>query len=252
MRSRPDYGIDSPAIVTGLFLLAAGGVLCGAASPHLLHGYFRGACFVAGAYFLLGGVGMIFYSKVGKPQIRDRLLDAISWRGDEAVLDVGCGRGLLVVGAARRLTSGKAVGVDLWLRGAISGNSGAAVLENARLEGVAERVEVQEADCRSLPFADGSFDVVVSNFVVHELSRPAEREKMLREMARVLKPNGQVALVDFIFTRECVDVLRKCGVENARRMREGSISFWFSAILNLGAVRTYRVVGRKNAGSAVP
>jgi len=48
-------------------------------------------------YFLLGAGGMLFYSKVGKLALRERLLDKIPWRGDERVLDVGYGRGLLAV-----------------------------------------------------------------------------------------------------------------------------------------------------------
>jgi ubiquinone/menaquinone biosynthesis C-methylase UbiE len=137
------------------------------------------------------------------------------------------------------------VGVDVWHRGAISGNRADSVLENARIEGAANKVEVKEGDARDLPFADGVFDVVVSNFVVHDLKNRADRERMMRETARVLKPGGRVALVDFIFTDECVEELRKFGVE-ADRTRDGFISFWISAILNFGAVKTYHVVGRKS------
>jgi len=89
------------------------------------------------------------------------------------------------------------------------------------------------------------FDVVVSNFVVHELKSRADRQQMMCEVARVLKHGGRVALVDFIFTDECVEDLRKFGVE-AERKRDGLFSFWVSAILNLGAIRTYHVVGRKS------
>ena len=58
--------------------------------------------------------GMVWSSKVGKLSARDRLIEALSLRGDESVLDVGCGRGLLLIAAAKLLTTGKAVGVDLW------------------------------------------------------------------------------------------------------------------------------------------
>jgi SAM-dependent methyltransferase len=241
MRSKGNYGLDSPGIVVTLFALALVFLLVG----HAVLSAWRWVPYGLGGYFLLGAGGMLFYSKVGKLALRERLLDKISWRGDEKVLDVGCGRGLLTVAAASRLSTGSVVGVDVWHRGAISGNRADSVLENARIEGAANKVEVKEGDARDLPFADGVFDVVVSNFVVHDLKNRADRERMMREMARVLKPGGRVALVDFIFTDECVEELRKFGVE-ADRTRDGFISFWISAILNFGAVKTYHVVGRKS------
>ena len=67
-------------------------------------------------------------------------LDKIPWRGDERVLDVGCGRGLLAVGAAHRMSSGTVTGVDVWNRQAVSDNRAGSVLENAAIEGVQDRV----------------------------------------------------------------------------------------------------------------
>jgi ubiquinone/menaquinone biosynthesis C-methylase UbiE len=248
MSSRVDYGIDSPAIVAGLFLLSGFGF----AGRWVWHIFGRPplfgeiALFVAGLYFLIAAGGMVLYSKAGKLRIRDQILDVIPWRGDERVLDAGCGRGLLLIGAARRLTTGRAIGLDRWKAGALTGNRPAAVLHNACLEGVLDRVEAKEGDVRKLPFADCSFDVVVSNFVVHELKLRAEREQMLREIARVLKPGGRLALVDFIFTRECVRVLQAIGLADAKRARAGSfVSFWLSAVLNLGLVQTYLVTASK-------
>jgi SAM-dependent methyltransferase len=252
--SRADYGIDSPAIVAGLFLLSAIGL------GFALVWHFFGdpppfgeiALVAAGLYFLLGAGGMVWYSKIGKLRIRDQILGLIPWRGDEMVLDVGCGRGLLLIGAARRLTSGKAIGVDRWLAGALTGNRPQAALDNGRWEGVLDRVDVQEGDVRQLPFADDTFDVAVSNFVVHEVDNRAEREQMLREMVRVLKPRGRLALVDFIFTGECVRVLRTLGVADAKRARVGSFfSFWFGVVFNFGLVQTYQVTGTKPSRTAV-
>ena len=248
MSSRPDYGIDSPAIVIGLFVVS----VCGFALAFLFgirghqHSMGRIAAIVIGTNFLIAAGGMIWYSKVGKFRIRESILNTIPWRGDELVLDVGCGRGLLLTGAARRLTTGKGIGVDLWLSGALSGNHPQSAAGNARLEGVDDRVEFIKGDVRRLPFGDESFDVALSNFVLHEVDSAGEREQMLREIARVLKPDGRVALVDFIFTGECLETFRELGLRNLERRRSGSaFSFWFTAIINFGLVQTCQVTGRK-------
>ena len=67
-----------------------------------------------GVAFLITGAVMVWSSRVAKLKLRDRVLDAITWRGDEKVLDVGCGPGLMLIGAAKRLKSGKATGIDIW------------------------------------------------------------------------------------------------------------------------------------------
>ena len=89
-----------------------------------------------------------------------------------------------------------------------SDNRAGSVLENAAIEGVQDRVAVKDGGARKLPFADGTFNVVVSNFVVHELKSRVDRQQMMCEVA-ALKPGGWLGLVDFIFTDECVEDLRK-------------------------------------------
>ena len=250
MSRKPDYGIDSPAIIAGQFFLSLLAFAVAAAFPRLFRLPMRWIGLLAGLYFLQGALSMLYYSRVGKLKLRNHLLGLIPWRGDERVLDVGCGRGLLLVAAAHRLTTGRAMGVDLWVPHAITGNGPEAVLENAAIEGVSERVEVQNADARQLPFNDASFDVVVSNFVLHEMQTEADREKMVREIARVLKPGGRLALADFIFTDQCVRVLKEAGVSNASRKRIGLWSFWLSAIFTLGLCQLYQVTGTRDVSAS--
>jgi arsenite methyltransferase len=69
-------------------------------------------------------------------------------------LDVGCGRGLMLVGAGKWLTSGKAIGIDLWQQQDQANNSSSATLSNAAIEGVADRIEVKTADMCELPFPE--------------------------------------------------------------------------------------------------
>jgi SAM-dependent methyltransferase len=250
-QGRPDYGIDSPAMVISELALAGvagvgAWVLFALGDPHLFGIPLWGVSLALSLYLLIMAVGMLDYSLRGKLRIRDRLLRSIAWSGHERVLDVGCGRGLLLVGAAQRLTDGKAIGVDRWVRGAVSGNGPEAALRNAELAGVADRVEVREGDARKLPFSDATFDVALSNFVLHELDTPAERAQMLSEITRTLKPGGRVALVDFVFTGEAEHALRAQGMQDVRRTpAAGWIAFGSFALLTLGLGRLYTVTGIK-------
>jgi len=250
MRGRPRYGIDSPAMVVAELALAGGAsiaamVLRTGGSPHLFGIPVWAVAAAMSIYLAVMAIGMLHYSLLGKVRLRDRLLRSLHWTGHERVLDVGCGRGLLLVGAAQRLTDGRAIGVDRWMRGAVSGNHQEEALRNAAVEGVADRVEVQDGDARKLPFSDASFEVVISNFVLHEMDTGADRERMLREIARVLRPGGRIALADFIFTDQAVRVLRECGVADARRTPAGRLAFASFALLTLGIGRLYQVTGSK-------
>jgi ubiquinone/menaquinone biosynthesis C-methylase UbiE len=166
---------------------------------------------------LFYAAGQLFVSVYGKRRTARRMLDRLAWTGNEHVLDVGCGHGLLLVEAARRLTTGRAVGIDVWSQRDQWRNSADATRAHLRDVGVADRVEVQDADARELPFPDASFDVVVSNLVIHNIPGADERARAIREVARVLKPGGYVALVDIAHTGDYAAVLRDHGFVDVRR-----------------------------------
>ena len=138
----------------------------------------------------------------GKFVVWAELLDGLRLRGDERILDLGCGRGAVLLMAAQHLTTGRAVGVDLWRKVDQSGNSAEATQRNAVAEGVADRVELHTGDMTALPFEDNSFDVVVSNFAIHNISGRAGREKAISEAVRVLRPGGRLLIVDVRATRQ--------------------------------------------------
>jgi len=103
---------------------------------------------IIGLSFGFAAVVMYLSSRIAKVKVRDLIVESIPWRGDENVLDVGCGRGLFVIGAAKRLKSGKATGIDLWNPQDLSGNSAEAALANAKAEGVEKRVKIETGDAR--------------------------------------------------------------------------------------------------------
>jgi arsenite methyltransferase len=248
---KPDYGIDAPPVIRTMLLiggsaLAVALVLFFLDVPHPAGAPLFEVAVIAGLNFLLNAAGMLWYSKVAKIRRREGFLDLITWQGQETVLDVGCGRGLLLIGAARRLTTGKAVGVDLWQAADLSGNRPEATLENARREGVADRVEVKDGDARHLPFADASFDVVVSGLALHNIPKAEERQQAIREIVRVLKPGRQVALVDIQFTADYAHVLGERGCSDVKRTASGWMT-WVVMAFTWCSVQPYRVTARKPA-----
>ena len=103
----------------GLWSAAAAGLWSGKILTPAIHGVvirfqLTGMFLSVGAACTAMGFWMIWTSKVGKVREREALLDRITWSGTERVLDAGCGRGLMLIGAAKRLTTGKATGIDIW------------------------------------------------------------------------------------------------------------------------------------------
>ena len=247
---RPDYGIDAPGAVRNLMVAGSVALLVSVVSysgllpwTELAHSLARMGASMAVAFLGMGSY-MIYSSKVSKLREREQQLDLISWRGDETVLDVGCGLGLVLRGAAKRLTTGTAAGIDIWQTEDLSGNHPDAALENARREGVADRVTISTADMRQIPFPDGHFDVIVSKEAIHNLYQANERAAAVREIARVLKPGGACILADVRHEAEYASVLRASGVTDVQR-HDSHFTSPFFAIITLGIVRPFVLVGRK-------
>jgi len=153
-------------------------------------------------------------SRVAKLRLRDRMLDSLSLKGDEKVLDVGCGRGLLAIGAAKRLKSGKVTGIDVWNPMDLSGNTAEAARANVKLEGVADKVRIEDGDARKLVYPEGNFDVVVSSLAIHNIPDHDERSQAVREMYRVLKPGGKLLIYDIFRAGEYAETLRGLGAKD--------------------------------------
>lgn len=210
------YGIDAPGLLRGFFLGGLGlfvlALLIGAYLFPL-----AGLVLAMLAVYPLGmGCLMLYESLIWKPRASREILDLVAWTGTEQVLDVGCGRGLMLVGAAHRLTTGTAVGIDLWRAQDQASNGPQAAIDNATSEGVEDRVRVETADMRNLPFADASFDVVVSNWALHNLEAKADRARAMAEMMRVLRPGGRLLLADIVLRHEYVMGLQGQGAKDVQ------------------------------------
>jgi arsenite methyltransferase len=121
-------------------------------------------------------------------------------RAGETVLDIGCGAGMDLLLAARRVgPKGKAIGIDMT----------DAMVERARASAAAAgltQVEVRKGDATSLPVEDSSIDVIISNGV---LNLVPEKQPAFAEIVRVLRPGGRLQLADITLDKELSEDARR-------------------------------------------
>ena len=218
MSLKPDYGIDAPGVIRNLILVGVCGFAIALFAPRQLvlgpvqiglHPTGWGIGISCGG----GGMLMLLYAKFGKFQHRDRMLKLHVWRGDEQVLDVGTGRGLLLIGAARRIITGHATGIDIWNKEDLSGNALERTEANIACEGVTEKCSLVSEGAQNMSFPDESFDVILSNLCLHNIYDKPTRLQACREIARVLKPGGVAILSDYKLVGEYSRAMREMGLQ---------------------------------------
>jgi len=232
LRPRGEYGYDGdyrvlPApVVAGIFTL-----VCLAVSAFAVIEAVRGST-VAGvvlgcvaAYLVAAGLCFVCFTRTGKFAVWADVLAGLDLRGDERVLDIGCGRGAVLLAVAKLLPRGRAVGVDLW-RADQTGNHPEATWRNAELEGVRDRIGLDTGDMTRLPYADGTFDLIVSSLAIHNVPGMPGRLTAVEEAARVLTPGGRLAIADIGFTRRYAARLHDLGLQDVHRHSLGPRYWW--------------------------
>jgi SAM-dependent methyltransferase len=142
-------------------------------------------------------------------------------KAGETVLDLGSGGGIDVLLSARRVgPTGKAYGLDM------TDEMLALARENQRKAGV-ENVEFLKGEIENIPLPDNSVDVVISNCVIN-LS--ADKDKVLREAFRVLKPGGRFAVSDVVVRGDVPEQVRR------------SLEMWVACIA--GALHDHEYIGK--------
>ena len=219
---RGSYGMDGPVVFGFLgFLILISFVM----SLYAAIRYGIVVPLIPVAIMLVVAAFVMHTTLRGKFLVWAELLDQLQLRGDERILDLGCGRGAVLLMAAHRLSTGRAVGVDLWRSVDQSWNSMAATQRNALAEGVSDRIELHTSDIQSLPFEDESFDLVTSSLVIHNIHQRGGREQAIMEAVRVLRPGGRLVITD-IQAKHHPSLLKKLGMNDVA-IRSLDWRFWW-------------------------
>lgn len=178
---------------------------------------------------LLIACGTIFLrtSLKGKVAIWDNLLQNESINSSGQYLDVGCGNGLVMFKVAEHLKSGNVTGIDIWNSRDQSHNSQQSVTSSIKEHSLENKVKVLTADMRKLPFGDHQFDGVMASFAIQNVKPASNREQTLAEISRVLKPNGQLIIVDTERKeQEYTAYLEKYGFKDIKVKKAGFNGWW--------------------------
>jgi arsenite methyltransferase len=224
MAGREDYGIDAPGVVRSLGIVGIAFLVCGLLPRSIpgamvLHNFWP-----SGLSVLAACAWMLASSLWLKKRVMRALLGQRNWRGNELVLDIGCGRGLVAIEAARRVPKGMVHGIDIWQAKDLSGNTPKAIVENAAVAGVTDRLTIDTGDARKLPYADASFDVVASMTAIHNIPDAAGRRDAIAEAWRVLRPGGQILIFDIRHARTYFRQIRDQDAVDA--IMKGPIVLW--------------------------
>ena len=122
----------------------------------------------------------------------DKLFATLQVQPGDVVLDLGCGAGRYSLPLARRLgAAGLVYAVDLWEEGLAS------LMDQARQEGLANIRTVLADVSHPLPLAAASVDLALLATVLHDLAEAGQAQGALIELARLVKPGGRLAVLEF-------------------------------------------------------
>jgi ubiquinone/menaquinone biosynthesis C-methylase UbiE len=222
----PDYELHMPIYMKQRFLAAVIAILLLVVIIYFLNdepvivGVFSFiALSFSSMYIFISTLIKQFTNLERRLEDREKFLAEIPLNGDETILDVGCGNGIFLLEAAKKITTGKGIGIDIWTKR--SGDCKSEIfLENAKIEGVDEKVTLENVDARKMPYDDNSFDLIVSGLTMHHIGHGSEKGVALKEMVRVLKPGGTIGIYDIqIAVNMSEKELENNGLETAKKDR---------------------------------
>lgn len=150
-------------------------------------------------------------------KIHNLIVTKVNSDGKGKILDIGTGSGSLIIKLAKTFPKSFLTGVDYW-----GGNweySKSQCQQNAKIEGVSDKIDFLKASAAKLPFTDNEFDTIVSCLTFHEVKDRENKTEVIKEALRVLKPGGKFIFLDLFMDekifgdeKELLNVLKKQGV----------------------------------------
>ena len=179
------YGLAIPVVLAGALAAIA-----------VWRGWPRWIPFVAGVIVVWAVTGLYLVNVVfGINRPMELPTERFLASGRGRVLDVGAGSGRAAVGVLIARPATTVTGIDLYAGYmGIEDNTPERFMANARTAGAADRADAMRGDARNLPFADATFDGIVSSYVIDHL-RGDGKTRALAEAARVLKRGGELLLL---------------------------------------------------------
>jgi len=198
---KPKYGLYAIKIIAILFsFIEIIGLLLLSAGYFALNNTYLaiigGMTIVFGIYMIVAHF-LSLYVFTGVDSTRfGWIVKLLALKGNEYVLDVGSGTGRTAVQIAKRLTTGRLVGIDIWDTMELGDNSPERAYKNAEIEGMKDKVEFKFGSVLEIPFDNDVFDIVTCSSVLNNLPGEKNRTKALEEIFRVLKPKGKCMLLE--------------------------------------------------------
>jgi len=198
---KPKYGLYAIKIIAFLFsIIEIIGLLLLSAGYFVFNNIYLtigGGIITAFGIYMIVAHFLSLYVFTGFDATRfDWIAKLLELEGSAVVLDVGSGTGRTAVQMAKRLTTGRLVGIDIWDKMELSDNSPERAYKNAEIEGVGSKIEFKFGNVLEIPFDDDVFDIVTCSSVLNNLLGEKNRIKALKEIFRVLKPKGKCMLLE--------------------------------------------------------
>ncbi|HZM81266.1 MAG TPA: class I SAM-dependent methyltransferase [Candidatus Limnocylindrales bacterium] len=190
MNTRAHYGFDLPSAALALAVTAVCLLVLTVAVAIGVDGWWWLFPLAYALAFAFSCASLVYTARRGRFAVWRRLLEGMRLTGRERIVDLGCGRGAVLILAARKVPLGHAIGVD-------RENRLRRTVGNAEAEQV--KVDLLPADLKNLenlPIDSASIDLVVSSLALHHIAEEAERARVITEAVRILRPGGRVVIAD--------------------------------------------------------